>query len=347
VRDDGLTTPGAKLDEIIPQLMHEAGVPGLTVAIIRDAAVVWSGAFGVSSAADSVPVSDDTIFEAASLSKPVFAYGVLKLYERGILELDRPLVDYLPAPYSDFAPLRTSMHNPADARLQRVTARHILSHSAGFGNWGAGTIGRLHFEPGERFAYAGEGYMFLQRVVEHLTGEPLAPYLGAAVLAPLEMNDSSFTWQEWYADRVAQGHGERSKSVGRNWSEAFSAYSLFTTALDYARFVVESMRTVRGGCELLAPPTLREMVTPVVRVSDALSWGLGWGIDRTPVGDYFWQWGDLGDFHNFALGSRERRDGLTVFSNSERGLSIFGTLIRAALGAELPTLADPTGPIYT
>jgi CubicO group peptidase (beta-lactamase class C family) len=338
---------GATLDEIIPQLMREAGVPGLTMAVIRDAAVVWSGAFGGTRAAGGLPVSDDTIFEAASLSKPVFAYGVLKLYERGILELDRPLVDYLPAPYSDFEPLRTSMHDPADARLQRVTARHILSHSAGFGNWEADTIGRLHFEPGERFAYAGEGYMFLQRVVEHLTGEPLALYLARDVLTPLGMRDSSFIWQERYEDRVAHGHGGRSKSAGSTWSEAFAAYSLYTTALDYARFVLETMRTVERGSELLEAQSLREIVSPAIRASDALSWGLGWGIDTTPVGDYFWQWGDLGDFHNFALGSRERRDGLTVFTNSERGLSIFGTLIRAVLGVELPTLADPTGPIYT
>ena len=338
---------GIKLDQVIPRLMREAGVPGLTVAVIRDETVIWTGAFGVTSAASGLPVGDDTIFEAASLSKPVFAYGVLKLHERGILELDRPLVDYLPAPYHDFDHLRTAMHDPADARLQRVTARHILSHSAGFGNWETDRIGRIHFQPGERFAYAGEGYMFLQRVVEHLTGVPLAPYLAATVLTPLEMHDSSFVWQERFRDRVARGHGGRSKSAGNTWSEAFSAYSLYTTALDYARFVVETMRTVERGPEVLNTRTLREMVRPAIRVSDALSWGLGWGIDATPAGDYFWQWGDLGDFHNFALGSRARRDGLTVFSNSERGLSIFGALIQAALGVEPPTLADPTGPIYT
>jgi CubicO group peptidase (beta-lactamase class C family) len=339
--------PEVALDEVIPRLMQEADVPGLTVAVIRDAALVWHGAFGVTSVAGGVPVSEDTIFEAASLSKPVFAYGVLKLHESGMLELDRPLVDYLPAPYRDFEHLKSSMHDPADERLQRVTARHILSHSAGFGNWEAGTIGRLHFEPGARFAYAGEGYMFLQRMVEHLIGQPLAPYLADAVLTPLGMSDSSFVWQESYQQRVAQGHGGRSKSAGNTWIEAFSAYSLYTTALDYARFVLETMRRADAGPELLDTRTLRQMVTPVIRAGETLAWGLGWGIDTTPAGDYFWQWGDLGDFNNFALGSRERRDGLTVFSNSERGLSIFGALIRAALGVDPPTLADPTGPIYT
>ena len=329
----------------MPALMREAGVPGLSIAVIRDAAVVWTGAYGVTGGREARPVTVDTIFEAASLSKPVFGYGVLKLCEAGMIALDRPVVEYLPAPYSNFPYLRDTMRDPADPRLAGITARHLLSHSAGFGNWSAGTIGRLQSEPGQRFAYSGEGYIFLQRVIEHLTGRPVADLLAAEVLRPLGMSESDFVWRESYAGRAAAGHGPRSEYVGSRWSEAFAAYSLYTTAPDYARFVLETMRAAEAGLDLPGTRSLLALVTPAIRAGRTLAWGAGWGIDTTAAGDYFWQWGDLGDFTSFALGSRSRRDGLAVFTNGAGGLSIFGRIIQAALGIELPTLSDPAGPI--
>src|SRR5215472_13521939 len=91
--------PGPRLDELVPRLMREGDVPGVSVAVVRDGSVVWHRAFGVKDAGTGAPVDDNTIFEAASLSKPVFAYAVMKLADAGRLDLDAPLTKYLPGDY--------------------------------------------------------------------------------------------------------------------------------------------------------------------------------------------------------------------------------------------------------
>jgi len=111
----------ATMEKSIPELMRQGTVPGVSVAVIRDGKTFWLHAFGVRNAKTGEPVIDGTIFEAASLSKPVFAYAVLKLVDQGKLDLDTPLTKYLPAPYSE-----------GDGRLDKITARYVLSHRTGF-----------------------------------------------------------------------------------------------------------------------------------------------------------------------------------------------------------------------
>src|SRR5271167_1564548 len=124
------------------------------MVVIRNGKTTWVHGFGIKESTTGQPVTVETVFEAASLSKPVFAYGVLKLVEQGKLGLDVPLTTYLPKPYI-----------AGDERLAKITARIVLSHRTGFPNW-----------PGERFSYSGEGYIYLQRVVEKITGKPLNEY---------------------------------------------------------------------------------------------------------------------------------------------------------------------------
>lgn len=104
-------------------------------------------------------VDNDTVFEAASTSKPVFAYAVMKLVEKGVIDLDTPLTHYT-----------SERFLKGDPRLDLVTARHVLSHTSGFPNWRSAEGLRLDFTPGEKWSYSGEGYSYLQSVVTHLTG---------------------------------------------------------------------------------------------------------------------------------------------------------------------------------
>ena len=134
--------------------MKKSNVPGVSIALIQHGKTIWVHGFGVKEAGTSQPVTGETVFEAASLSKPVFAYGVLKLVDQGKLRLDVPLTIYLPKPYI-----------PGDQRLAKITARIVLSHRTGFPNWRDGDSLPLYFTPGERFSYSGEGYIYLQRVV--------------------------------------------------------------------------------------------------------------------------------------------------------------------------------------
>ena len=150
----------ADLEKQIPQLMEEGMVPGLSIAIIKDAKLFWRRGFGVKDSASKEPVDNDTVFEAASTSKPVFAYAVMKLCEKGVMDLDTPLTKYTSERFLE-----------GDPRLELITARHVLSHTSGFQNWRSEEEPlKIHFTPGEKFLYSGEGYHYLQSVVTHLTG---------------------------------------------------------------------------------------------------------------------------------------------------------------------------------
>lgn len=162
------------------------------------------------------------------MSKPVFAYAVLKLVDQGKLGLDVPLTKYLPRRYLE-----------GDARLDAITARIVLSHRTGFPNWrGDGNALKILFPPGERFSYSGEGIVYLQRVVEQIAGKPLDDVMREQVFAPLGMTSSSHVWRADYDARAATGH-DADGQPRPLWKprEAVAAASLNTTAKDYARFV--------------------------------------------------------------------------------------------------------------
>src|SRR5580704_8371655 len=165
------------LDKDIPQLMEKADIPGMSVALVRDGELVWTGAFGVMNADTKKKVTSETVFEAASLSKPVFAYGVLKLVDEGKLDLDTPLNKYLGNNYDVVN----------DDRINLITARRVLSHTSGFPNWrpdGSKSL-PINFKPGEKFSYSGEGMVYLSRIVEKITGMRLENFMQLYVLQPL------------------------------------------------------------------------------------------------------------------------------------------------------------------
>ncbi|MEE9170781.1 MAG: serine hydrolase domain-containing protein, partial [bacterium] len=157
-RDRDIQQAISDLQSRIPIIMEKADVPGLSVALIQDAKIVWDHGFGVASRETNAPVTENTVFEVGSLTKPVFAYAALKLVEDGLLDLDKPLSEYLEEEYIE------------DDRISQITARRVLSHTAGFPNWRPrGGELKIHFEPGEKFSYSGEGYVYLQTVVASLT----------------------------------------------------------------------------------------------------------------------------------------------------------------------------------
>jgi CubicO group peptidase (beta-lactamase class C family) len=323
-----------RLEKDVPEQMKKGGVPGLTIAVIRGGKTTWVHGFGIKEAKTSQPVTEETVFEAASLSKPVFAYGVLKLVEQGKLGLDVPLTAYLPKHYMT-----------GDERLAKITARIVLSHRTGFPNWRDGDSLSIYFTPGERFSYSGEGYIYLQRVVEQITGKPLNEYMTEAVFTPLGMTSSSYVWRPDFDALTATGHDSDGKPV-ELWKpkEAGAASTLNTTSKDYALFV-EAVLNGKG----LRPATLHEMETPQIaldpecricikqepkQLSTSLFWGLGWGIQRKDGIDALWHWGDNGAFKGFVMAEPKSKSGIVMFANSEHGLEIAKPLIDEAMGQE-------------
>ena len=219
-----------RLNAVIPRLLEEGKAPGLSIALIQKGALVWHKGFGVKNAQTKEPVADNTVFEAASLSKPVFTYAVLKLVDEGKLDLDAPLTKYLPGNYDV----------GEDARINQITARHVLSHRPGFPNWRRQNNPlTIHFTPGERFSYSGEGFVYLSKVVEKITGEDFNNFMKRMVFVPLGMNDSSYVWQESYVAQHAFSHSSDGQMTGQNKSTKHNAAaSLRTTAQDFGKFLV-------------------------------------------------------------------------------------------------------------
>jgi len=335
-----------QLENDAPELMKKFGVPGLEIAVIRHGKTIWLHSFGVKNTKTGQPVTNDTTFEAASLSKPVFAYAVLKLVEQGRLGLDVPLTTYLPKPYTT-----------GDDRLARITARIVLSHRTGFPNWRDGDALPIDFTPGTRFSYSGEGYVYLQRVVEQITGKPLNDYMTEVVFTPLGMTSSSYVWKSSFDAVMATGHEADGKPTDK-WkpNEAGAASTLNTTAKDYALFV-EAVLNGKG----LKPATLREMETSQValdpgcricvnhepkQLSKNLFWGLGWGIERNGGREWIWHWGDNGSFKAFVMAEPKTKAGVVMFANSENGLELAQPLVDEAMGERFLAFEWLQGPAF-
>lgn len=302
-------------------LMESAGIPGMAMAVLDDGEIAWSKGFGVHGADDEDPVDEHTVFEAASLSKPVVAYVALKLVDAGLLDLDRPLVEYADIP------------ELPDERAGRITARMVLSHTTGLQNERIGEERlALAFDPGKRFQYSGEGFLLLQRVLESIAGESLDSLSRRTVLDSLGMTRSGFVWRDEWADNAAVGHGdfERPRSPSRP-AAARAPSSFHTTAYDYAVF----MRAVMGG-DGLRRETFEQMVHPHVRVADGIAWGLGWALETADGARAIWHWGDNSNsgFTAFVYTNLDRDDGVVYFANSSTGLGIVREVVAVVGGGD-------------
>lgn len=323
----------AKLEALIPELMDEHHVPGVSVAVIKDAKLHWRRCYGVKDRATMEPVDHDTVFEAASVSKTVFAYAVLKLCETGVLDLDAPLTRYAPKPFLE-----------GDPRLELITVRRVLAHTTGFQDWRSGAEPlKIHSTPGEKYGYSGEGYFYLQSVVTHLTGHldpsdcasyeadlkvcatDIDAYLKANLLVPFGMTSSGYVWNDTFEKHAARPHDAEGKPLDKAKPKApdaaryASAGGLHTTPADYSKFLIEIIAPRKIDAFRLNPESLREMVRPQVKVDDSHSWALGWEIYHGPKGDQILHGGNQTGFHAFAVASIERRAGLVIMTNGDHG----------------------------
>jgi CubicO group peptidase (beta-lactamase class C family) len=280
---------------MIEQTRLRFGVPGISAARLEDGRATWSQGFGA--LRDGRPVGVETVFAVASLSKPPFAYLVLRLCERGVLDLDTPIAELMARPYDAYG------LDPETPELKEITARHVLTHTSGMGNWEDDDVGRISFRPGSRWHYSGEGYVYLQAAVEHVTGSPLEQLAGAEIFEPLGMGRTGYLGQS---------------------TRAYASHSLHTTASNYARFVIHVLRSETG----------RAMMRPQAKIDDSLAWGLGWGLS----GQLIWHWGEMGHFQCAAVASTVEGHGLVCLTNGEQGLAACADILAATLGDDF---ADP------
>jgi CubicO group peptidase (beta-lactamase class C family) len=363
--EDPSWEPDAAMLRQLPRLLELASVPGLSLGVV-DRGKTWIRAFGLAVENPAQSASPDTVFEAASLGKPLFAYAVLRLVDAKLLDPDRPLYKYLP------------LAEAGSARMQRVTIRQVLSHTTGLPNWRQ-QPGPLEptGEPGKNFNYSGEAYVYLQRVVEAVTGQPFARVMREQVLDPLGMKRSSYVWLPEFESQMAAGYdgqenrldvlsaiGRRTFSISQQWGLPLidwryedslraiplinpqwprlplyvvpnAASSLLTTVSDYVKFLSRVVAGDSTGLDL-SPATRRSMATPLVRLNSALFWGLGWGIQRDEHGEVLWHWGANNSFRNFVIADPRNQRAVVVFTNSENGPRLYERVIVAVTGHDHP-----------
>lgn len=343
---DGKTIPISAMESTVGEIMEKADVPGLSCAIINETKISYLNTFGVKNAETGEPNDEETVFAAASLSKTVFAYLVMLLVEDGILDLDKPLYEYLDQPLPDY-PKYADL--AGDDRYKQITARMCLSHSTGFPNWRFLTEdNRLQFlfDPGERHSYSGEGIALLQMVVEEVTGRGLEELARARIFDPLDMRRTSYVWQETWRDDAAEPHDIYGRPKRLNEKrEADAAGSMFTTAGDYARFLV-ALINAKGKRRATVEEMLRSQIDikhrnmfgPGARQetdqyrSIRLSWALGWGRFDTKYGRAFFHTGhDLG-YQNYTVTFTDAGIGVVFLSNSDNFESIARELAEATIG---------------
>ncbi|MDW3648903.1 MAG: serine hydrolase domain-containing protein [Bacteroidia bacterium] len=307
----------AAIDERIDQVLDSTGIPGFSISIINAGQSDFLKSYGYRSMESKEAVDQQTRFEAASLTKPILAYWVLKLMEQEKIELDKPLYQYLE--YADLA---------HDKRYKLITARMVLSHTTGLPNWRKDRNSpklKLRRKPGSKFGYSGEGFVYLQKVVEHILESDLNSIAHEFIFSPLNMENSSMVFEENgnYALGHNKAHTSRKKSKP---NKANAAYSLQSTAEDYGKFLQELLNP-----EFIDKALVEQAfsIQSLMKKEDpSLGWGLGMGINQTAEDQYIWHWGDNGVFKAFFIFSPIQQRGFVYFSNSQIGLSIVKRLIK-------------------
>ena len=333
--------------------MAELKVPGVSIAVIHEGRIEWARGYGARFIGGPA-VDEKTLFQAASISKPVFALAVLHQVEAGKLDLDTNVNDYLKTwklPDNEFT------------REQKVTLRRVLSHTAGltvhgFPGYGAAdklpTTAqildgappantnpiRVDILPGSRHRYSGGGYTLAQLVLTDVTGVPLEKLLRDTVLTPLGMSLSTFE-QPLPASRLAEfampyrGDGTAVPGGPHVYPE-MAAAGLWTTPSDLARYALGVTEALKGRSKIISAKTARAMVTPHVGMH-----GLGpVGGGKTARKYFTHNGGNAG--YRCLLVAYEDGEGAVVMTSGDNGGELMEELIRAIASVyQWPDFAPP------
>lgn len=357
-RLDGTRSNKSELTSKIQSLVDSAEVTGIAVSIFNDNDIIYKNSFGYANFNKKDSLKPEMVFYGASLSKAVFGYLVSQLVNDGIIDLDVPLQNYLEKPLPEiefekewrgFSPLKD------DKRYEQITARMCLSHTTGFPNWRwmtkdndffpEGKI-RFLFNPGTRYSYSGEGINLLQFVIEKITNKGLEELAQERIFEPLNMNMTSYVWQEKFENRYCNGHTTAQEVIPKDTEdEANAAGSIETTLDDYSKFVkhilkLESKKS--STTDLLFKPNIRiQSKTQFgfrawedTNENDniVLSYGLGWGLLKSPFGKGAFKEGHGEGFQHYSIIFPEKHLGIIILSNSDNAESIFKDLLEVTIG---------------
>ena len=327
-------SPKALHDKVVqnlPQWLKTNDVPSASIAYIADGKIAWTAVSGEQSA--GVPATDKTLYNVASLTKPVTAELILRLASQNKLSLDEPLSPYWVDP--------DVKDNPWNKLL---TPRLCLTHQTGFANWRRMTNHTLafKFQPGTQSGYSGEGYFYVARFAQNKAHEPFDGLAQEYVFGPLGMKSTSFTTQNWFDGRLAQPYTNDAFATPIVTSTWNAADLVETTATDYAHFVVSVMHN-EGLSPAIAAQRL-VMTRDWTTVEDrkqicayetsgtdchiSAGMGLGWQVivhNGVTIVDHS---GSDSGAHTQAFFIPSKQIGAVVFTNGENGPKVIQEIVR-------------------
>jgi CubicO group peptidase (beta-lactamase class C family) len=345
-RFDGKTVSTERIDGTAKQMMAAAQVKGLAMAVVDDGKVVFVRTWGHRNVEKKLPLQTDTIMYGASLTKFAFAYMVMQLVDERKVDLDKSIADYLPKPlpeYEFYATLKD------DERWRRLTPRILLTHTSGLANFAflePDKKMRLHFMPGSRYAYSGEGLILLQFVLETGLGLRVGDEMQRRVFDRFGMKRTSMMWRDDFADNLADGYAlDGSFAPHDQRSRPRAAGSMDTTIDDFARFLAGFVRgdgvSAASRAEMTRPqipittptqfPTFLETDSPAMKAVK-LSAGLGVVTFEGPFGHAFFKGGHNDTTGNQAICVEKDRRCVLYLSNDVRAESLYQRLTETTLG---------------
>lgn len=341
----------AKIAALASRAMEETGAKGLAIAVIDDGKVVSAQSFGARNAKGE-RLERKSIMYGASITKTVFSYFVLRLVDEGKLDLDRPIAEMLPKPLPEYGNLDAYGNwgdLAGDDRWRTITPRIILNHATGFANFADlepdGKL-RIHFAPGTRYAYSGEGIILLQFAIEQSLGLDMERELDRLVFAPLRMPDTALKWRPEYAHNLADGwrlDGGVEPHDARSTVRA--AGSMDTTIDDLANFAAALVSgqglSAASRAELARPQLPIRSATqfpslqpdgPAERQSPGIAAGLGVITFAGPQGTGFFKGGHNDSTGNTLVCIERGKRCVLILANDVRAENAFPMLVRGILG---------------
>ena len=340
----------------IQEIMKRFHIPGVSIAVVRDFQVQWTKTYGAADLVTNAPVTRETRFQAASISKPVTAFAVLRTVDAGRLSLDEDVNNYL-----------KSWKVPDNEYTRRgVTLRALLSHTSGTGD-GFGfpgynpsaklptleqildgkppsNVGPVFWErpPFTAQKYSGGGIEIVQMVLQDVYGKPFAEIMREQVLDPVGMTNSTYEQPlPAAADySAARAHDKDGKAMDAKWHvyPEQAAAGLWTTPTDLAKLGIEVQKTLRGESKLLSRGTALEMVAP----TGTGSFAIGFAIEKRGEGWYFMHDGSNWGFRADLVMHRLKGYGIAVMTNSDSGGQIISEIeARVAAAANWDSLDKP------
>lgn len=350
-RLDGTLISTSDAEAFARQTLSAHRVTGAQIVVVERGRLVWSFAYGLRSKNPDLPMEAGTTTWAASITKGVFAVYAMQLVERGELKLDQPLAEMLPRALDSYEPYRsTASELVKDPAWRLVTPRHLLSHSSGLLNFAfleSDKKMRLHFAPGSRYGYSGEGFNLLQFAIEQRLGRPLDSLMREAILAPAGMSRTGMLYRPEFEANVADRFDANEAFLAKTRrAPARAAGNMMTSAEDLGRFAGALLSR-----KLIRARSLRELLKPELRIRTlhqfgpptevpggeadrvGLAYGLGWGLlTKTPHGRAFFKEGHGDGAQNYMICFERRQHCMILLTNSDNGEQAFRPLLERIMG---------------